>query len=84
MVNGTWTYNHIRSLWRQPQSQICGIPSHVELSIVYPPCDTTEHRQLGTFSLRQRIILSLGQFRPEKDHIKQLYILRRLIELGNC
>ena len=32
--------------------------------------------------LRQRVILSIGQFRPEKNHVQQLYILRRLIDLG--
>ena len=32
---------------------------------------------------RQRTILSLGQFRPEKDHVKQLYILRKLIDLDS-
>ena len=77
---------------------------HSELSIVYPPCDTTEHRSLSAQStpnttinnanstnssasslklpLRQRVILSVGQFRPEKNHVQQLYILRRLIDLG--
>ena len=49
---------------------------------MYPPCDTTAHRQLGLQAPRQRCVLSLGQFRPEKDHVKQLYILRRLLDLG--
>ncbi|KAK8824795.1 hypothetical protein WA538_005462 [Blastocystis sp. DL] len=70
MVNGTWTYNHILSLWRQPE----------KTSIVYPPCDTSEHRKLGLGCARQRCVLSIGQFRPEKDHVKQLYILRKLID----
>ena len=28
------------------------------------------------------MILSIGQFRPEKDHGKQLLILRKLLDLG--
>lgn len=71
MVNGTWTYNHIISQWRQPE----------KTSIVYPPCDTSDHRKLGVDGPRQRFILSIGQFRPEKDHIKQLYILRKLLDI---
>ena len=49
---------------------------------MYPPCDTSEHRKLGVGRARQRCILSIGQFRPEKDHVKQLYILRKLIDAG--
>ena len=81
MVNGTWTYNHILSLWRQPESPLAFSLSS-ETSIVYPPCDTSEHRKLGLGCARQRCVLSIGQFRPEKDHVKQLYILRKLIDAG--
>ena len=41
---------------------------------MYPPCNTA-HLQgipLGDEKLRKRIVLSIGQFRPEKDHILQL------------
>lgn len=55
---------------------------HIETSIVYPPCDTSDHRTLGLGEPRRRDILSIGQFRPEKDHIKQLYILRKLLDIG--
>lgn len=27
LANGSWTYNHLVSLWRQPHSENCGIPS---------------------------------------------------------
>ena len=49
---------------------------------MYPPCDTSDHQTIPLSTPRQRSILSLGQFRPEKDHIKQLYALRKLIDLG--
>ena len=55
----------------------------IETDIVYPPCDTTEHQAIPLNHPRQRTILSLGQFRPEKDHVKQLYILRKLIDLDS-
>lgn len=82
LVNGTWTYNHIVSQWCQPDSRILGAPSRAETFIVYPPCDTTEHRQLGVGTRRERVIVSVGQFRPEKDHMKQLCVLRKLLDLG--
>ncbi|KIM53165.1 glycosyltransferase family 4 protein [Scleroderma citrinum Foug A] len=50
----------------------------VKPEIVYPPCDT---RELATFSLegRAQIILSVAQFRPEKDHQTQLPSFAQLL-----
>ena len=41
---------------------------------IYPPCNTTRLQEipLGDETTRQRIILSVGQFRPEKDQVLQL------------
>ena len=61
MVNSTWTLNHIVSIW----GQTCHIVK------VYPPCNTTHLLNLPLEG-RKRIILSIGQFRPEKDHVLQL------------
>ncbi|KIK36874.1 glycosyltransferase family 4 protein [Suillus luteus UH-Slu-Lm8-n1] len=49
-----------------------------EAKIVYPPCDT---REMVQFSLdkRERIILSIAQFRPEKDHPAQLRAFAQLL-----
>ncbi|KAG0696090.1 mannosyltransferase [Suillus ampliporus] len=49
-----------------------------EAKIVYPPCDT---REMAEFSLdaRERIILSIAQFRPEKDHPAQLRAFAQLL-----
>ena len=75
MVNSTWTYNHISSLWRfSKQSNI---------HIVYPPCrvpsktTASENKQLQK---RQNTIVSIGQFRPEKDHPLQVKSLAKLLE----
>lgn len=45
-----------------------------QLHIVYPPCNTAHLQEipLGDDASRKRVILSIGQFRPEKDHLLQL------------
>jgi len=46
---------------------------------VYPPCDTRELAELQLEG-RGRTIVSLAQFRPEKDHRTQLLALSALLE----
>ncbi|KAI9499567.1 glycosyltransferase family 4 protein [Zychaea mexicana] len=67
MVNSTWTKDHIDKLWK------------TDSEIVYPPCDT---ERLNGFSLQCRVpkIVSVAQFRPEKDHPMQLQALAKLFE----
>lgn len=80
LVNSTWTFNHITYLWRfynpfyilfQKKKQ-CRKKIHV----VYPPCDITSVDEANTNENNQRkrnnCIVSIGQFRPEKDHTKQI------------
>jgi len=71
MVNSSWTEEHINSLWRRKG----------DVHKVFPPCDVKE-----VVSTREKqdkkIILSLGQFRPEKDHplqIKAMFELRQVV-----
>lgn len=60
MANSRWTAAHIKELWgREP-------------TVVYPPCPTEALRTLPAGS-RTRLVVSLAQFRPEKDHSKQLH-----------
>jgi alpha-1,2-mannosyltransferase len=68
LVNSTWTDGHIKEIWQ--------IPSKIK--IVYPPCDT---QSLINFPLenRNRTIISVAQFRPEKDHTFQISIIERLL-----
>jgi len=61
MVNSSWTHGHIKFLWRFA-SNLC---------TVFPPCDTKSLEDLP-LDKREDIILSIGQFRPEKDHSLQL------------
>lgn len=77
MVNSTWTEAHINKLWCQPMSTHC----------VYPPCGVDDLIAIPRFSnnIEEKgliKIVSVGQFRPEKNHplqLRALYQLRTLI-----
>eukprot|EP00536_Pseudo-nitzschia_multiseries_P007867 jgi/Psemu1/196649/e_gw1.190.83.1 len=73
MVNSTWTYNHIHALWRfgmrdRKQRQ--------PIEIVYPPCRVPDRQQ----QQRENTIVSIGQFRPEKNHKLQIEALSVLLK----
>ncbi|KAF9046273.1 glycosyltransferase family 4 protein [Panaeolus papilionaceus] len=94
MVNSTWTRNHIQSILRHSDPlleilHLAAFPLFALLSrpvteatpqIVYPPCDTKE---ISQFSLtpRERVVLSVAQFRPEKDHLAQVQAFHQLLEI---
>jgi alpha-1,2-mannosyltransferase len=69
MANSSWTAGHINEIWEIPN----------KTSIVFPPCDVSK---LIGFDLknRNRLILSVAQFRPEKDHHLQIEILADLFK----
>ena len=64
LVNSTWTRNHIVDLWK----------AAVKTHVVYPPCDTSEFVDLPLRESlpKPEIIVSIAQFRPEKDHTLQI------------
>jgi len=65
MVNSSWTQSHINSLWHRPS----------KTSKVFPPCDVDDFKRIPNETRRQSSIIrivSISQFRPEKDHILQL------------
>lgn len=73
MVNSSWTLDHILSLWRAPN----------RTSVVYPPCD------VGAFldvpleedgDRKSHSIVSIGQFRPEKDHRLQIRAFKKVLD----
>jgi alpha-1,2-mannosyltransferase len=79
MVNSSWTYDHVVSIWKVPAS------THV----VYPPCPTEDFAQFaldgrdgdGKAGRNSAItILSVAQFRPEKDHPLQLKALANFLK----
>jgi alpha-1,2-mannosyltransferase len=69
MANSSWTADHIRQLWwAQGKSP----------ALVYPPCDTTELQRLPLDRrLKQLYLISVAQFRPEKNHRLQLEAFAR-------
>eukprot|EP00891_Asterochloris_glomerata_P007701 jgi/Astpho2/7701/Aster-02580 len=63
MVNSSWTAGHIAQLWWRWQPP----------TIVYPPCDTKSLQDLPLDrKLKRLYLVSVAQFRPEKDHALQL------------
>ena len=75
LVNSTWTFRHIQFLWKGPAWRKA-------IRIVYPPCAVQDLQSLATCNHnKQRLpcIVSIGQFRPEKDHVLQLQAMARLL-----
>ncbi|KAL7439001.1 hypothetical protein ACHAXH_005469 [Discostella pseudostelligera] len=70
MVNSSWTKGHIQQMWK-----LAG-----KIHILFPPCDTKSLKYLP-LSKRENIIISIGQFRPEKDHTLQLTSFAKLLQL---
>lgn len=86
MVNSTWTYGHIHFLWRGASRKI---------RVVFPPCDVKSLENLSLAN-REPILVSIGQFRPEKNHALQIRSLAclqkkytgmdsvKLVLVGSC
>ncbi|KRG06812.1 GDP-Man:Man(3)GlcNAc(2)-PP-Dol alpha-1,2-mannosyltransferase isoform X1 [Drosophila mojavensis] len=69
MVNSTWTENHIVELLNVP----------LKTHRVYPPCEIEHLKKLEHIENNDEIIIvSVGQFRPEKNHPLQLQVLYEL------
>ncbi|GJQ12314.1 hypothetical protein GpartN1_g4105.t1 [Galdieria partita] len=69
MVNSSWTKQHISVMWK-PQY----------LKIVYPPCSVKTLLDFGLSGRKQHWVVSLSQFREEKNHAWQLFIIHKLIQ----
>ncbi|KAI8322790.1 UDP-Glycosyltransferase/glycogen phosphorylase [Martensiomyces pterosporus] len=69
MTNSSWTQNHIVKLFGMPKMT----------KVIYPPCDT---RALAEFPLsgRQPFVVSLAQFRPEKNHKLQVEAFAKFLK----
>lgn len=69
MTNSTWTQNHIKSLWGPFRLS----PASSEIAVVYPPVAVEElEREIevstASEASREKILLYIAQFRPEKNH----------------
>eukprot|EP00127_Corallochytrium_limacisporum_P000820 Clim_evm106s25 gene=Clim_evmTU106s25 len=92
MVNSTWTRNHTPRAWRELKT---GLNQNQPLvNIVYPPCNTERlivgsveskldgqlrSRPSARDASRVNRIVSIAQFRPEKDHALQIKAFANLV-----
>lgn len=70
MTNSTWTQNHIKSLWAPTRQKRAWSK---DTFVVFPPVAVEELEEEVDVSekseqTRQKILLYIAQFRPEKDH----------------
>ena len=72
-VNSTWTFRHMKQLWRE-------LDRNGKLKILYPPCSISLYKDAAKNGQRQNIIVSFAQFRPEKNQAMQIRILSKLKE----
>ena len=92
-VNSTWTRNHINSLWRIPQrtrvlyppcniTQFSSIPLKSNQNLDFN--NNNDNGQNNVNVIRDRnLIISIAQFRPEKNHSLQLRSLKYLLDNYN-
>lgn len=70
MTNSSWTQAHIRSLWGPSRSRTKKISA---IEVVFPPVSVEEIEKAvevneASEARREKIILYIAQFRPEKNH----------------
>ncbi|KAI0904268.1 glycosyltransferase family 4 protein [Ustulina deusta] len=86
MTNSTWTQAHIQSIWGpRRQKRDC----RHQIAVVYPPCavsDIEEAVELSEQSekKRQKCIVYIAQFRPEKNHQLILTSFAEFIRSGSA
>lgn len=72
--NSSWTRGHIEKIWTLPKSSI---------HLVYPPCDVKQFLAMPLVNGDEqtvKTIVSVGQFRPEKDHELQIRSFHELLQ----
>lgn len=80
LCNSSWTHGHISKLWGKAV-------------VLYPPCDVSSFLNIPLERKLENIAISIGQFRPEKDHNLQIlafailvkyYPKAKLLLVGSC
>ncbi|XP_026878129.2 GDP-Man:Man(3)GlcNAc(2)-PP-Dol alpha-1,2-mannosyltransferase isoform X1 [Electrophorus electricus] len=78
MVNSTWTLGHVLALWRAPnRTSVVYPPCHVQAFLDVPLDEEEEGEEGGG---RCHSVVSVAQFRPEKDHRLQIRAFRKLLD----
>ncbi|PHH55807.1 GDP-Man:Man(3)GlcNAc(2)-PP-Dol alpha-1,2-mannosyltransferase [Ceratocystis fimbriata CBS 114723] len=72
MTNSSWTQGHINKLWA-PYRTGSGGKTTAPITVVYPPVAVEEMASkievsAASESQREKVILCIAQFRPEKNH----------------
>lgn len=93
MVNSTWTLRHILALWRCPSRTSiiyppCDVGAFLDVSLEDDDEDEgweelgqeLGSRQEGGGDRKCHSIVSVGQFRPEKDHQLQIRAFHQLLD----
>ncbi|KAH9807594.1 family 4 glycosyltransferase [Melampsora americana] len=80
MVNSTWTKSHIDKLLKSKFNHQSINSSLTKL--VYPPCDITTFKDFPLLP-RKSIVLSISQYRPEKDQIKQIEAFSKFMKMND-
>lgn len=69
MTNSSWTQNHLDQIWKRKSAKI------------FPPCDVSQFMKIELNSERvPGQIISLAQFRPEKNHQLQVEAFKILVD----
>lgn len=77
LANGTFTEVHLKNLWNMPNSIL--LKYIIGIIKLYPPCDCNKFIKLPLGN-RKNYIVSIGQFRPEKNYPLQLEAFRLLLD----
>ncbi|KAK1754611.1 GDP-Man:Man(3)GlcNAc(2)-PP-Dol alpha-1,2-mannosyltransferase [Echria macrotheca] len=85
MTNSSWTQAHIEKLWGPPRS-VSQKPNPI--AVVYPPVAVRELEQevevsAASESKREKVLLYIAQFRPEKNHQLILQAFAEFLKSGS-
>jgi len=72
--NSSWTQGHVERIWKLSSRSI---------HLVYPPCDVKQFLSMPLVNDDENLIktiVSVGQFRPEKDHELQIRSFHELLQ----
>lgn len=69
-ANSSWTRGHVDDLWNLSSDRA---------ETIYPPCGE-EFNVIDLNAKRENIVVSFAQFRPEKEHLKQLEIWKQVLD----
>lgn len=86
MTNSTWTQAHIQKLWG-PLRRSSQKPNPI--AVVYPPVAVRELEQevevsAASESKREKVLLYIAQFRPEKNHQLILQSFAEFLKTGSA